>query len=146
MENFFIYCFQALTEMHLRVQRNDLLRNTVFGVFLQHFMILSQLYSILVSFFEFFSKTALNVTTTTLKQMFFSRKPTQLPNILKFRANMFGCFVRFFSRTVKTAFYLSKLTLGVKKFFEKKLFHFFSGLCLENLKILSKSLKSLCQR
>ena len=125
-KNFFIYCFRTLTELNLCVQGNVFLGNTIFGVFLQHFGTLSQMFSNLVRFlWVFFFKTALYVTTTTFKRMFFSGKTTQLFNILEFCANMFGCFIMFFQQNYKTAFYLSKWTLGVKNFFEKESFSFF---------------------
>ena len=77
--------------------------------------------------------------------MFFLEKQHTCLSFSNFEQKRSVVWLNFFSRTVKTVFYVSKWTLRVKKFFEKKVFHHVSGLWLANVRISSVSFRQLWQ-
>ena len=77
--------------------------------------------------------------------MFFLEKQHTCLSFSNFEQKRSVVWLNFFSRTVKTVIYVSKWTLRVKKFFEKKVFHHVSGLWLANVRISSVSFRQLWQ-
>ena len=96
-------------------------------------------------FLIFVFENALYVTTRSVKRWFFFRKNHTPFIILKFRAKTSIIWFRLFNRTVRVVFYVSKWTLRLKNFSKKKFFILFSGLSLENVRILSVSFRQLSQ-
>ena len=78
----------------------------------------------LVGFFWIlFSKMPSTSPQQLLKECFFLEKPHTCLSFSFFEQKRSVVWLRFFSRTVKIVFYVSKWTIRVKKFFAKNVFH-----------------------
>ena len=91
-KNIHFYRFRTLTELHLRVQRKVLFRNTVLDLFLSGHDFKPKVFKFGGISLNFSFETAFYVTTRkfiTFARMFFSGKSTYLFIILKFWAETF---------------------------------------------------------
>ena len=122
-KDFWIYRFRTLTELHLSVQRNVLFRITVLDFFSWVHDFGPTVLIFGRFFLNFVFENALYVTTTAFIKCFILEKPRICLWFSIFEQKRSVVWLSFFNRTVKIVFYVSKWTLRVKKFFEKKVFH-----------------------
>ena len=106
-QNNFFYRFRTLTELHLRVQRKILFRNTVLDFFHQG-MTLSQKFLNLVDFLWIFRSKPPSTSPPELLQLlqecFFLENPHNCLSFSNFEQKRSINWLSFFSRTVKMVF------------------------------------------